>query len=1029
MDSLRYWVSEMHVDGFRFDLAPVLGRGDHGFEPRRRLLHRRGAGPGAVARQADRRALGHRPRRLPGRQLSARLARMERPLPRRDARLLAADGDGARAATSRCACAPRPTCSSRAAARRPSRSTTSSRTTASRCATWSATTQRHNQANGEDNRDGHGHNLSCNCGVEGADRRRRRCNALRGAPAARAAGHHAAGAGHADAVRRRRTRPQPARQQQPLLPGQRDHLDRLVARRRRPDRLHRAACCALRRQLLPFGNHWYSGLTDTLRPARPGLAAAQTATRCRATTGATPAARVLGCLIGQPGRATRAAAAAGQRRCRRPRASCCPPASGRRCSTPPHPRGLTPLAAARAKRRCALPARSLMLLARGRHRDHVLNRTNASAMTLSPRQRRAAAPHLPARPARLRRLRPGRLPLRRLAGRGRADALADPAAGRHRARQLALHEQLGLCRQPAADRPGRAAAARLAGRRRPAARRRLQRRSASTSAPSCRGAWQRLRSARRSASPQRASAAERADFAAFCAAPRRLAGRLRAVHGAGRTPRLARLVRLARAAGRARRRRRWPQAAHAACRAHRLLEVLPVVLLPPVADAARPTPTQRGVRDRRRRADLHRLPERRGLGAPGPVRARRATAGPRSWPACRPTSSAPPASAGATRCTAGARMPPKATPGGSQRMRRTFELVDIVRIDHFRGFAGYWEIPASEPTAIKGRWLPGPGAALFEAIASRAGPAAHHCRGPGRDHARRGRAAQELRPARHAHPAVRLRRAATTPTPTCRTTTTATPWSTPARTTTTPRIGWWAERLARASASTCCDYLGTRRPRHPLGPDPRRLRQRGRHRDPPAAGRAGPGRRTPHEPARPGRRLLGVALQLGARCSPACRAAGPVWQPVPARVTRLRRGQGPKTASGHALRPYHCRMTTKTALLADDDCYLALKAKDARFDGRFFTGVTSTGIYCRPVCSVKTPRRENCRFFRHAAQAESAGFGPACAAGPSWRRIRWPGRSRTRPTSWRTRRPACSMSPTAGPTTHLPWKSWPRGWA
>jgi 4-alpha-glucanotransferase len=51
-----------------------------------------------------------------------------------------------------------------------------------------------------------------------------------------------------------------------------------------------------------------------------------------------------------------------------------------------------------------------------------------------------------------------------------------------------------------------------------------------------------------------------------------------------------------------------------------------------------------------------------------------------------------------------------------ERVRRIFELVDIVRIDHFRGFAGYWEIPASEPTAIHGRWLPGPGAALFQAI-------------------------------------------------------------------------------------------------------------------------------------------------------------------------------------------------------------------------------------------------------------------------------------------------------------------------
>ncbi len=66
----------------------------------------------------------------------------------------------------------------------------------------------------------------------------------------------------------------------------------------------------------------------------------------------------------------------------------------------------------------------------------------------------------------------------------------------------------------------------------------------------------------------------------------------------------------------------------------------------------------------------------------------------------------------------------------------------------------------------------------------------------------------------------------------------------------------------------------------------------------------------------------------------------------------------------------------------DDACYLALKARDARFDGRFFTGVTSTGIYCRPVCRVKTPRRENCRFFGLAAQAEAAGFRPCLRCRP-----------------------------------------------
>ena len=67
---------------------------------------------------------------------------------------------------------------------------------------------------------------------------------------------------------------------------------------------------------------------------------------------------------------------------------------------------------------------------------------------------------------------------------------------------------------------------------------------------------------------------------------------------------------------------------------------------------------------------------------------------------------------------------------------------------------------------------------------------------------------------------------------------------------------------------------------------------------------------------------------------------------------------------------------------ADDSRYLALKARDARFDGHFFTGVTSTGIYCRPVCRVKTPKRENCRFFDLAAQAEHAGFRPCLRCRP-----------------------------------------------
>ena len=68
--------------------------------------------------------------------------------------------------------------------------------------------------------------------------------------------------------------------------------------------------------------------------------------------------------------------------------------------------------------------------------------------------------------------------------------------------------------------------------------------------------------------------------------------------------------------------------------------------------------------------------------------------------------------------------------------------------------------------------------------------------------------------------------------------------------------------------------------------------------------------------------------------------------------------------------------------LQPDACYLALKARDARFDGCFVTAVTSTGIYCRPVCRVRTPRRENCRFFQHAAQAEREGFRPCLRCRP-----------------------------------------------
>jgi AraC family transcriptional regulator of adaptative response / DNA-3-methyladenine glycosylase II len=63
-------------------------------------------------------------------------------------------------------------------------------------------------------------------------------------------------------------------------------------------------------------------------------------------------------------------------------------------------------------------------------------------------------------------------------------------------------------------------------------------------------------------------------------------------------------------------------------------------------------------------------------------------------------------------------------------------------------------------------------------------------------------------------------------------------------------------------------------------------------------------------------------------------------------------------------------------------CYSALKARDARFDGRFFVAVSTTGIYCRPVCTARIPGRDRCSFFANAASAERAGYRPCLRCRP-----------------------------------------------
>lgn len=70
------------------------------------------------------------------------------------------------------------------------------------------------------------------------------------------------------------------------------------------------------------------------------------------------------------------------------------------------------------------------------------------------------------------------------------------------------------------------------------------------------------------------------------------------------------------------------------------------------------------------------------------------------------------------------------------------------------------------------------------------------------------------------------------------------------------------------------------------------------------------------------------------------------------------------------------------ALLDDAQLYRALIARDTRFDGVFFVGVTSTRVYCRPVCSAPKPRPEHCRYYVSAAAAERRGFRPCLRCRP-----------------------------------------------
>ena len=68
--------------------------------------------------------------------------------------------------------------------------------------------------------------------------------------------------------------------------------------------------------------------------------------------------------------------------------------------------------------------------------------------------------------------------------------------------------------------------------------------------------------------------------------------------------------------------------------------------------------------------------------------------------------------------------------------------------------------------------------------------------------------------------------------------------------------------------------------------------------------------------------------------------------------------------------------------LDHDACYRAIETRDRRFDGRLFTGVKTTGVYCRPVCPARTPKPEHCTFYESAAAAHEAGYRPCLRCRP-----------------------------------------------
>ena len=299
MDSLRYWASSMHVDGFRFDLAPVLGRGDHGFS-------RDGAFFTAVAQDPllSRVKMIAEPWDIgPGGYQVGEFPRgwLEWNDHFRDAMrsfwVHAGTPTNTRGDFALRLCGSSDLYQARQ--RAPSESVnyvvSHDGFTLRDLVSYN---QRHNQANGEDNRDGHGHNLSFNCGVEGptddddVNRLRGRMQRALLATTLLAQGTPMLCAGD-ELGHSQRGNNNPYCQDNDTT-----WIDWAVADQ---DLIaFTSRVLTLRQQTLPFGNHWYSGLTDPL--GLHDLAWLQAdGSPLQGDAWRDPTSHVMGCLIGKPG--------------------------------------------------------------------------------------------------------------------------------------------------------------------------------------------------------------------------------------------------------------------------------------------------------------------------------------------------------------------------------------------------------------------------------------------------------------------------------------------------------------------------------------------------------------------------------------------------------------------------------------------------------------------------------------------------------------------------------------------------------